>query len=200
MLAQQIESISADEIRLRCKIIIGVHAGSFRTIRGRSLLAVVGDETSYWRDEASAQPYIEIFRACAPALAATKGVWIGISTGYRKIGLLYNRWRDYFGQNSDDVLVVQGSSQTFNPSLSADIVQRAREPTPKRQSRNGAVVSAPTSQRSSTTPPSKGQLTSAAPWNCRPCPTFGIPGSRTCPGDAMMPSRCASGTKRKTNV
>ena len=39
---------------------IGVHAGSYRTIRGRTLLAVVGDETSFWRDIDSAQPDVEI--------------------------------------------------------------------------------------------------------------------------------------------
>ena len=131
ILAQQIELVSAEEIKLKGNIIIGVHAGSYRTIRGRSLLAVVGDEISFWRDETSAAPDLEIFRACAPALAATKGVWIGISTGYRKIGLLYNRWRDHFGQDSDDVLVVQGSSQTFNPSLSTEMIARASAADPE---------------------------------------------------------------------
>ena len=81
ILRQQIESITASEVRLKGSVIIGVHAGSYRTIRGRTLLAIVGDETSFWRDEASAQPDVEIFRACAPALAASRGMWVGISTG-----------------------------------------------------------------------------------------------------------------------
>jgi hypothetical protein len=97
ILRQQVESVTAEEVRLRGNIVIGVHAGSYRTIRGRSLLAVVGDETSFWRDVDSAQPDVEIFRACTPALAASGGIWIGISTGYRKIGLLYQKWRDHFG-------------------------------------------------------------------------------------------------------
>jgi hypothetical protein len=131
ILRQQIEAVSADEVRLKGNVVIGVHAGSFRTIRGRSLLAVIGDETSFWRDEASAQPDVEIFRACAPALAATRGIWVGISTGYRKIGLLYNRWRDHFGQDSDDVLVVQGASTTFNPPLSTGMIERAKAADPE---------------------------------------------------------------------
>jgi hypothetical protein len=131
VLRQQIESVTANEVRLRGDIIIGVHAGSFRTIRGRSLLAVIADETSFWRDESSAQPDVEIFRACAPALAATRGIWIGISTGYRKLGLLYQRWRDHFGQDSSDILVVQGSSATFNPSLDLGIIERAKAADPE---------------------------------------------------------------------
>ena len=34
-------------------------------------------------------------------------MWIGISTGYRKLGLLYQKWKDHFGQDGDDVLVIR---------------------------------------------------------------------------------------------
>ena len=131
MMRQQVESVTAEEVRLKGNIVIGVHAGSYRTIRGRSLLAVVGDETSFWRDIDSAQPDVEIFRACAPALAASGGIWVGISTGYRKLGLLYQKWRDHFGQDGDDVLVVQGASSTFNPSLDPNMIARASASDPE---------------------------------------------------------------------
>ena len=120
---------------------IGVHAGSYRTIRGRTLLAVVGDETSFWRDESSAQPDVEIYRACAPALAASRGLWVGISTGYRKIGLLYQRWRDHFGVDSDDVLVVQADSATLNPTLDVRMIERAKSSDPEAAETEGAAVS-----------------------------------------------------------
>ena len=129
--ASRLKSTTAEEIRLKGNIIIGVHAGSYRTIRGRTLLAVVGDETSFWRDIDSAQPDVEIFRACMPALAASKGLWVGISTGYRKLGLLYQKWRDHFGQDGDDVLVVQGASSTFNPSLDPNMIERASASDPE---------------------------------------------------------------------
>ena len=131
ILRQQVESVTAEEVRLRGNIVIGVHAGSYRTIRGRSLLAVVGDESSFWRDIDSAQPDVEIFRACAPALAASGGIWIGISTGYRKIGLLYQKWRDHFGHDGDDVLVVQGPSSLFNPRLDLGMIERATAADPE---------------------------------------------------------------------
>src|SRR5262245_57828590 len=131
LLRQQVLGITAEEVRLKGNIIIGVHAGSYRTIRGRTLLAVVGDETSFWRDETSAQPDVEVFRACAPALAASGGMWIGISTGYRKLGLLYQKWRDHFGQDDDDVLVVQGPSALFNPRLDPGMIARAKAADPE---------------------------------------------------------------------
>ena len=131
ILRQQILGITSEEVRLRDNVVIAVHAGSYRTIRGRTLLAVVADETSFWRDETSAQPDVEVFRACAPALAASGGIWIGISTGYRKIGLLYQKWRDHFGHDGDDVLVVQGPSSLFNSSLDLGMIERATAADPE---------------------------------------------------------------------
>ena len=45
---------------------------SFRTARGQTLLAVVGDEVSYWKDESSAQPDVETYRAVLPSLVASR--------------------------------------------------------------------------------------------------------------------------------
>jgi hypothetical protein len=55
---------------------------------------------------------------------------IGISTPYRKQGLLHQKHKDYFGVADGDVLVVQGTSKQFNPSLSDNTIaaQRAADP------------------------------------------------------------------------
>jgi hypothetical protein len=58
-------------------------------------------------------------------------MWIGISTGYRKLGLLYQKWRDHFSQPSDDVLVVQGASDQFNSTLDSNMIARAKDSDPE---------------------------------------------------------------------
>jgi hypothetical protein len=116
VLRQEIDSQSATEIRLCNGIVIGTHANSFRSIRGRTLLAVIFDEVALWRDEVSAVPDLEVYRAVLPALMTTKGMLVGISTPYRRTGLLHQKHRDHYGQDGD-VLVVQGPSTTFNPTL-----------------------------------------------------------------------------------
>ena len=131
ILAQQIESVTANEIRLAGNIIVGVHPNSFRTIRGRTLLACIFDETAYWRDETSAAPDIECYRAVLPALATTRGMLIGISSPYRRLGLLHTKHRDHFGQAGDDVLVVQGGTATFNPTIDARMIEQARASDPE---------------------------------------------------------------------
>jgi hypothetical protein len=87
------------------------------------------DEVSFWRDDSSALPDIETYRAILPSLATTNGLLIGISTPYRKLGLLHQKWRDHFGQDGD-VLVVQGATQAFNPTLSDATIaaQRSADP------------------------------------------------------------------------
>lgn len=131
ILSQLIESVTADEVRLKGNIIVGVHTNNYRTIRGRSLLAVIGDETSFWRDETSAAPDVESYRACIPSLAEKGGIWIGISSGYRKLGLLYTKWRDHFGQAGNDVLVIQGSTAQFNPTFSRKTIDKAKAADPE---------------------------------------------------------------------
>jgi hypothetical protein len=55
---------------------------------------------------------------------------VGISSPYRKTGLLHTKHRQYYGVDSDDTLVVQGSSQTFNPTLTEATIaaQRLADP------------------------------------------------------------------------
>ena len=130
-LAKEIANVRRYEIELKNGIVIAVHSNSFRTVRGRTLVACVFDEVSFWKDETSAAPDVEVYRAVLPALATTRGMLIGISTPYRKFGLLHQKHRDHFGINDDGVLVVQGASKVFNPSLDDIVIdaQRAADPT-----------------------------------------------------------------------
>lgn len=130
VLKQEIVSITKNEIRLRNGITIAIHSNSFRTIRGRTLCACIFDEVSYWRDETSATPDAEVYSAVLPALLTTGGMLIGISTGYRRAGLLYQKYRDFFGIDSADTLIVQGSTQVFNKTIDdvAIAAQRAADP------------------------------------------------------------------------
>jgi hypothetical protein len=130
-LAKEVVSIKRTEIELRNGIVIAVHSNSFRTVRGRTLVAAVFDEVAFWKDESSATPDVEVYRAVLPSLATTNGMLVGISTPYRKLGLLHQKHRDHFGVDDDEVLVVRGGSKTFNPSLGEQTVaaQRAADPT-----------------------------------------------------------------------
>jgi hypothetical protein len=59
MLRSQIQSVTAEEIRLSGNVVIGVLPNNYRTVRGRTLLACIFDECAFWRDETSAKPDLE---------------------------------------------------------------------------------------------------------------------------------------------
>ena len=57
---------------------------------------------------------------------------IMISCAHKRSGLLYQRYRDHYGKDSDGVLVVHGTTLQFNPSFDAKIIERALEEDPQR--------------------------------------------------------------------
>jgi hypothetical protein len=131
VLRQEIASITQSEIRLHSGIVISTHHNSYRSVRGRTLLGCIFDESSFWRDESSALPDVETYRAVLPSLIRTGGQLIGISTPYRKLGLLYQKHKDYFGVADADTLVVQGDSRAFNATLSESDIAKAMADDPE---------------------------------------------------------------------
>jgi len=124
-LAKLVKHIGDDSIELRNRVVIEVHTNSYRSVRGRSLLCVVCDEVAFWRSEDSASPDVEVAGAVAPGLARVRGsMLILISTAHKRSGLLYQKWKEAYGRNDPDVLVVKGDTRTFNPTFDAKIIER----------------------------------------------------------------------------
>lgn len=119
---QLVSDPTADEIRLRGGIVISVHPASFRSVRGRTVLAAILDEVSFWADEDAALSDREALRALVPSLATTSGLIVGISSPYRKTGVLYDKHKRHFGQDGD-VLVVQGPTLIFNPTIDKRVIE-----------------------------------------------------------------------------
>ena len=48
-----------------------------------------------------------------------------ITSPHRKAGLAYDLWRDHYGKDDADILVVRGPSTAFNPTLNPKIIEAA---------------------------------------------------------------------------
>lgn len=132
-LREMVVDIANEAIELRNGVVIEVHTNSYRSIRGRSVICAILDECSFWRDENSAIPDIEVHGALTPGLARMPGsMLILISSAHKRSGLLYQRWRDYFGKNDDNVLVVHGSTLQFNSTFDDQIIAQAIDSDPER--------------------------------------------------------------------
>jgi hypothetical protein len=133
-LRKEIAGTTRTEIRLRNGITIAIHSNSFRSVRGRTLCACIFDELAFWRDDTTATPDSEVYSAVLPSLITTNGMLIGISSPYRRTGLLHTKHKRYFGIDSDDTLFVQGTSKQFNQTLddAAIAAQMEADPTAAR--------------------------------------------------------------------
>ncbi len=129
ILSQLIAGRTADALELTNGICIEVRASSFRRLRGPTYIGVICDEAAfYFNDEFSTNADTEILNAVRPGLATTGGPLIIASSPYARRGVLWETYKQHFGPNGDPlILVAQGASRDFNPSLPQSVVDRAME-------------------------------------------------------------------------
>jgi hypothetical protein len=86
------------------------------------------DELAYWRSEDAKNPDQEVYQALTPGLATLPdSMLIAISSPYRRAGLLYRKWREHFGKDDDDVLVIHATTRQLNPTIKQKVVDDALE-------------------------------------------------------------------------
>jgi hypothetical protein len=113
---------AGDGVELSTGAELIVLASNFRNVRGRSISLVVLDECAFWQSELTANPDVEVYQALVPSLATLPGsMLIGISTPYRRSGLLWQRHKDFYGTDDD----VPGGARAF-PHVQSDVAREDR--------------------------------------------------------------------------
>lgn len=118
-LAREVERLTADTIDLRNGISIEVFPATDRA-RGTTAVAVIADEVATWGStDDSVLPDDEIVGSILrPTLASTEGPFIAISSPHARRGVLWQTYRDHFGQAGDPILVAQAETRIMNPRIS----------------------------------------------------------------------------------
>jgi hypothetical protein len=131
MLEMMILRQDAESVDLNNHVTIEITTASYRTIRGYTVLTCVFDEIAFWRSEDSANPAEEIYAAVQPATATVPGAMIlGLSSPYKKSGLLHENYRKHYGQDGSPILVIQADTRTMNPKVPQRIIDHAMERDP----------------------------------------------------------------------
>jgi hypothetical protein len=123
---------TADTIDLNNGITVEIVTASFRTIRGRTIVAGLADELAFWRmsDDNSANPDTEILAALRPAMATVpRALLLKASSPYSRRGALWNDYRKHYA-NDSPVLVWQADTLTMNPSVPRSVIDAAYEDDP----------------------------------------------------------------------
>jgi hypothetical protein len=130
-LKKMVRAITAESIELANRVVIEVHTNSYRSVRGRSLLCAIFDEVAHWKDESTSTPDVETHAAVTPGLARVPNSMLAlISTAHRRSGLLWNRFKEHYGKESD-VLVVKGATLQFNPTFDEETIKAAIQSDPQ---------------------------------------------------------------------
>lgn len=130
LLRAELIGSTQDTLSFRHRTQLEVATASYRTVRGRTLAGAVIDESAFLRADDSALPDLELARALRPALLTLNGLLIVISSPHRKLGLLYNAHRKYFGNDAATSLYIQASSRQLNPTLDEEAIEEAMRDDP----------------------------------------------------------------------
>ena len=131
--AQYIQEELKESVQLTNNIRIEVHSASFRSIRGRSVVACLFDEIAFWRTaDSAANPDSEILAAARPSMATIpNSKLIVISSPYSRYGTLYEHFQEYFGNDDEkDILVWKSETRLMNPTISQDLIDRESKKDP----------------------------------------------------------------------
>ena len=113
-----------DTIELSTGVQIMITTASFKTPRGFSVVGLVLDEIAFLPDDSGTLSDREIVRAIKPALVASDGLLVALSSPYARRGLLFERYDRHFARDGSDVLVWQAASTTMNPTIAAEAVAK----------------------------------------------------------------------------
>jgi hypothetical protein len=105
------------------------------TIRGRSVLALLGTEAAFWNVDPDADNSDEEVVAAASAGAAMVpdgGLTILSSSVHRKRGLMYKTWQTLHGNDDSEEIVWLAPSRVMNPALPQRVIDKAKLKDPQR--------------------------------------------------------------------
>lgn len=98
ILSAEVENITAESIESKHFTRLEVFTSNYRSARGYSMPLAIINEAAFLRDEFSASPDVELYRALQPALATLNGRLIVTSSLHRRTGLMYDMHCKHYGR------------------------------------------------------------------------------------------------------
>lgn len=131
MLSRMIERETAESFDLTNRVTIEVGTASYRSTRGYTYAAVLGDELAFWRSEDSASPDYEVLAAVRPGMATIpNAVLLCVSSPYARRGALHDAYQRHFGKDDSAVLVWKAPTRVMNPTVPQSVIDEAMERDP----------------------------------------------------------------------
>ena len=111
-----LEGETATSLRLINRVQVSVRAGSFRGVRGHSIIFCACDEICFWFDQGS-NPSDEVLSALRPSLLNLGGKLVCISSPYGKFGPMWEAYKKYSDGHDPKILFVKANTFALNPLM-----------------------------------------------------------------------------------
>jgi hypothetical protein len=135
MLAAMVTRTTEERIGFRNGAALEIISNDANLVRGRSAIAIIGTESSFWQtDDKSASSDEEVVASATPSMAMIpdRGLLIMSSSVHRKKGYMHRRWKELHGVDDSDEICWLSPSSTMNPLLPVDVVEAAMKADPQR--------------------------------------------------------------------
>jgi hypothetical protein len=135
MIKAEVERYTDDILEFKNGAALEVCTNDAGTVRGRSVLALLGTETCFWNtdpDASSSDEEVVSAGSYGAAMIPDGGLTILSSSVHRKKGLMYRRWKELHGNDDAEDIVWLASSRTMNPALPEKVVEKAKLKDPER--------------------------------------------------------------------
>jgi len=120
LLADLITRDTTEELELSNGLTIEVVTCSYRTARGRTVIAVLADEVAFWSDDDGANPASEVIASLRPAMATIPGAMMLIgSSPYSRRGPLWDAYKRWWGKSGAPI-VWKAPTWIMNRSIAQD--------------------------------------------------------------------------------
>ena len=122
---------TAEIIELKNGITIEIATASFKTIRGRTVVAALLDELAFWSVD-GANPDTEVVAAIRPSmLTIPNSMLLVASSPYAKRGALWEAYRRHYAKPGK-ILVWQSPTAVMNPTIPQSEIDAALEEDPEK--------------------------------------------------------------------
>jgi len=127
---EQVAVQRAFDIQLKNKVQILIRTANLAAVRGYSYGLVLLEEISFWNVD-GVNPDHSVLAAIRPGLASVPpSTLIALSSPYGRAGVLYEAYRDYYGESDPDRVVWSAPTMLMNPTIPQEVIDKAYETDP----------------------------------------------------------------------
>jgi hypothetical protein len=124
---EQVELKRAMDIQLKNGVQILIRTSTMAGVRGYTYGLVLLEECSFWNVD-GVNPDHEVLAAIRPGLASVPpSTLIALSSPYGRAGILYEAFRDYYGESHPEICVWSAPTTVMNPTIPQSVIDAAYE-------------------------------------------------------------------------